>query len=156
MEETFAPIAADLQKAAMEQQVNAAIISGDFGKAAKDILINYGCEPSCLADIPLDIITVAQASQFCECPIPVEVKLNVNSLRRLDVSKVLKSMGVPYKIQNRKKALNLVSPEVIAPSYFSQGNLVVLAALAACGYVYTSKTKKASSKQGEEMFTVLV
>lgn len=70
---TFEPMQQDLIAAAMEQQVAAANIAKNFGESAKSILINYGCDATCLDSVPMDIISVAQAATYCDCPASVTI-----------------------------------------------------------------------------------
>jgi hypothetical protein len=52
----------------VEQQANVATIGQNLGPALKNILVNYGCDSDCLDSVPLDVITIAQATAYCSCP----------------------------------------------------------------------------------------
>ena len=95
---TFEPMQQDLMAAAMEQQVAAANIAKNFGESAKSILINYGCDATCLDSVPMDIISVAQAATYCDCPASVTItSVDPENLRKRQapVKNILKKLGVP-------------------------------------------------------------
>ena len=71
----------------VEQQAKVKVIVDDLGLALKDILVNYGCDSACLEGLPLDVITMAQATAYCSCPdIIVVDQVNFKSM---DIGKVL-------------------------------------------------------------------
>jgi hypothetical protein len=61
----------------VEQQVNIAAIGSNLGPALKNILINYGCDSECINSVPLDVVTIAQASTYCNCPAAITIDTNI-------------------------------------------------------------------------------
>ena len=145
------PISDSFMKAYVEQQANVAKIQANLGPSLKNILKNYGCDAACLDSVPLDVVTIAQASAYCACPQPIEV-LQPYNMKSMDISKVLKEMNVPEVLSLKKRSgaplprLNLVSttPEVVPQtSYMSNG--LMAAAVFAGGYLY-GKNRNTSAK----------
>jgi hypothetical protein len=120
------PIAESMQTAYVANAANVAKIQQGLGPALKNILTNYGCDAACLDSVPLDVVTIAQATTYCACPSPVEVTQTMPG-RSMDVTKVLKDMSIPETFKRRvpetavattkkteEPTMNLVSsPEVV-------------------------------------------
>ena len=133
----------------VEQQSNVATIVQELGPSLKTILTNYGCDEACLEGVPLDVISIAQASAYCSCPDVIVVdKVNFKSM---DVTKILMTM-IPKS--EAKATMTLMStPEVVPQtSYLSSG--LFLAAMIAGGLVYRNKKNKDTEK--DDIFTHLV
>ena len=113
----FEPIGQSMQKAYIENAANVAKVQQGLGPSLKNILTNYGCDAACLDSVPLDVVTIAQATTYCSCPAVVEVSQTMPG-RSMDVTKVLVEMGIPETIQKKPETanMNLVSsPDVVVP-----------------------------------------
>ena len=98
--------------------------------------------------VPLDVVTIAQATAYCSCPSVIEVD-QVN-FKSMDISKILTKKMPQYA----KNTLSLVATPQVVPqtSYMSSG--LVLAAMIAGGFVYRKHT---SAKQNEDdIFSALI
>ena len=164
-EDLFEPIGKSMQNAYVANAANVAKVQQGLGPSLKNILTNYGCDAACLDSVPLDVVTIAQATTYCACPAVVEVTQTMPG-RSLDVTKVLNEMGVPETFKNRtipktavpvggnaqEPTMNLVSsPEVVPQtSYISSG--IMAAAVFAGGYLLG----KNKSTKGDDTFTALL
>jgi hypothetical protein len=143
------PIGDSFMNAYMEQQANVAKIQSNLGPSLKNILTNYGCDSACLDSVPLDVVTIAQATAYCSCPSVIDVQ--PYNMKSMDISKVLKEMNVPEVILKKRRGaapqnLSLVSttPGVVPQtSYMSNG--LMAAAVFAGGYLY-GKNRNTAAK----------
>jgi hypothetical protein len=102
-----------------------------------------------LDSVPLDVVTIAQATAYCSCPSVIEVD-QVN-FKSMDISKIL-TKKMP---QSAKNTLSLVATPQVIPqtSYMSSG--LVLAAIIAGGFVYRKNTSE-DKKSENDIFSALV
>ena len=123
-----------------------------MGPALKDILVNYGCDAACMDGMPLDVVTIAQATAYCACPTVIEVE--PYNMKKMDISKILKASKIPEFVTKKssKAALSLVATPEAAPqtSYMSSG--LVFAAILAGGFVYN---KKRSNKEDDKFASLI-
>ena len=141
-----------MQKAYVANAANVAQVQQDLGPSLKNILTNYGCDAACLDSVPLDVVTIAQATTYCACPAVVEVSQTMPG-RNMDVTKILKDMGVPEVLKKKAEpTMNLVStPEVVPQtSYVSSG--LMAAAVFAGGYLMGQKR---TTKQDDTFQAIL-
>ena len=159
----FKPIAKSFEKAFVEQQANVAAIGQNLGPALKNILTTYGCDSACLESVPLDVVSIAQATEYCSCPSVIEVQSY--NMKSMDISKVLKANNVPEVFKKRMVpetatktggyTINLVStPEVVPQqtSYVTSG--LFFAAMFAAGFVYGKNQK--TTKVQDDSFSALI
>ena len=157
----FEPIAQSMMDAYVANAADVAKVQQGLGPSLKNILTNYGCDAACLDSVPLDVVTIAQATTYCACPAVVEVSQTMPG-RNMDVTKVLTEMGIPETFKRKtavpvgaktqKPTLNLVSTPEVAPqtSYMSSG--IMAAAVFAGGYLFG----KNKSTKGDDTFTALL
>jgi len=114
-EELLEPIFRKMEKAYVKNAANVAQVQADLGPALKNILTDYGCDASCLANVPLDVVSIAQASTYCWCPEVVEVRQTMPGINN-DVTKILTEMGVPKTVPKKEASptvnLAATTPEV--------------------------------------------
>lgn len=118
---------------------------------------SYGCDGVCLAQFPLDFSTIESAAMQCGCPEPIEIKFNVNSLKKIKVSSILKELNIPEVITKKDETLSLMSTTAeVAPTngYFSASNAMIVAAMVAGGYIYNKKAKQTMKE--DDVFASLV
>ena len=154
-----------METAYVANAANVAKVQQGLGPSLKNILTNYGCDAACLDSVPLDVVTIAQATTYCACPAVVEVSQTMPG-RSMDVTKVLMEMGIPETFKRKEiprtavptggntqePTMNLVSsPEVVPQtSYMSSG--IMAAAVFAGGYLFG----KNKSTKGDDTFTALL
>ena len=128
-----------------------------MGPALKDILTKYGCDSACLDSVPLDVVTIAQATAYCSCPAVIDVQ-PVN-FKSMDISKLLKYNKIPKTLKKRTtkaETINLVStPEMVPQTNYYMTGVIFLAAMVAGGFVY-NKNQKGANTKNIDTFSVLL